>query len=150
MNSNAPISGAAHDIIGAGLEIWLDEEERRLNTLKAGRMSWRARWQQWRTVQRARRVLDWYEHRTQGRDRHIVRTGVFGYGLAMFVSMEVMGPLLARHPPRSVADFVTNLVIGAIIWPLAGWWFGARTWSAAEREYDEARRALGLDSDAAV
>lgn len=74
----------------------------------------------------------WAKERAAGRKAYVLKRGVLGWGLPMFVAMTLVVPLV-----RGEAITPTSLVIGAIIWLLAGVAFGFFTWHLTEKGYQE-------------
>ena len=73
-------------------------------------------------------MVRWQTQRSDGRSAYIVKTGVLGYGLAMFIAMTFF-----LAPPK-VLD-ARSLLINAVIWAVGGAVFGLATWWISEWRY---------------
>ncbi len=78
----------------------------------------------------------WAKSREKGQAKFIVINGVLGWGGAMFILMTfVLGD---AHN----SEFLwRKVLVGAVVWPLAGLGFGALLWSINERRYAKALKA---------
>ena len=81
---------------------------------------------------RRRPLADWESVRQRGRRRYILLHGVLGYGVPVALGSTVIGGMLGAPGP-----FLGRLAIVLIAFSLSGIWFGARMWSAGERQYLE-------------
>ena len=67
--------------------------------------------------------------RAKGRKHYIVYTGILGWGSAMFVvtTLWTCYDKYGWHiPPRR--DLWLSVILGVVIWPVAGYSFGSITW----------------------
>jgi hypothetical protein len=78
----------------------------------------------------ARNRASWAMTRRKGRWYFVLARGVFGWGGAMFVGMGLMPVLMHRHE-ASWSYFVSQ----ALVWSLAGAFFGFATWSWCEWQF---------------
>ena len=68
------------------------------------------------------------------RKRFIWRYGVLGWGLLTGVACT-----LTMHVSQfgwshfMSVDFLIRVVVGLVIWPIAGYWFGASLWRSKQR-----------------
>ena len=78
--------------------------------------------------------------KARGKRNFILRVGVLQFGGAMFVLMT--GQELLKKPifPRTLVDYAVEIAIGLLIWPLAGYMFGAQMWRFNETYFDELNR----------
>ena len=77
----------------------------------------------------------WKKKREGGKARYILQTGVFGWGLTMFV---VMTFFINKRPENLKGVFVA-----ALIWLVCGAGFGWLTWEVNERFYLKATANSG-------
>ena len=85
-----------------------------------------------REAQRAR----WQWLRQLGFWKYVLRFGVIGWGLPMFV---VMTFFVNSHGDR-LGDRLRSvwwIVFSAVLWGLAGLWFGWMTWKSSERKFSD-------------
>jgi hypothetical protein len=70
----------------------------------------------------------WREVRVTGRKNFIWKFGVIRYGGTMFIVMTALD--LFRHQPfrRDLADYLFEIILGLLIWPLAGYCWGVLMW----------------------
>lgn len=88
-----------------------------------------------RSIASLRRVLD------GGRTRFILRWGVLGAGVPLFVLMSLL-PSLGAVPwlAESMERPWFNVLTGAVLWPIAGYLLGLILWRAMEWRYDALMR----------
>jgi hypothetical protein len=70
----------------------------------------------------------WQSQRSEGRMKYIIRVGVLGYGLAMFIAMTFF-----ISPPK-VLD-ARSILVNAAVWAVGGVVFGLLTWWVSEWRY---------------
>lgn len=90
-------------------------------------------------------AVRWQRQRAAGSTRYVLRTGVFGYGLAMFAAMTFF-----VNPP-AVLD-AQSILLNGFLWAVAGALFGVATWWLMERRYQQHLKdssTTGGGSDAA-
>jgi hypothetical protein len=78
------------------------------------------------SVQRAK----WEKVKSQGKRRFVLRVGVLQWGGFMFIVMTAQS--LLRKPPFPhplIVDYVFEIIIGLLIWPIAGYCFGLAMWA---------------------
>jgi len=84
-----------------------------------------------RAIVRLRRILD------RGRGRFVVRWGLLGTGVPLWLLMSLLPSLgWVAWLPESVERPVVNIVVGAVLWPIAGYLVGLLFWRAMEWRYD--------------
>lgn len=77
------------------------------------------------------RIRWWEAQKTVGRTRWVLTNGVMGWGTTMFLAMTAINLF------RDTGDIPlrTQLIIGMIVWPLAGFFWGQFMWTHFERSY---------------
>ena len=78
----------------------------------------------------------WAKVRSGGERRFVWLRGVCGWGIYMFcVSRGV--PAIRDYSRRHALDhlFWSQLIIGAVIWPIGGYFFGTSLWASTERRF---------------
>ena len=75
----------------------------------------------------------WQAQQVVGRNRWVLTHGVMGWGTSMFLLMTAVNLF------RDTGDVPlrTQLIIGMIVWPLAGFFWGQFLWSSMERSYQK-------------
>lgn len=79
----------------------------------------------------------WRQVRTRGRKHFIIRIGVIRWGGLMFLAM-VAWALLSSVRDRFSITF--DVVLNALIWPFAGYWFGVLMWNVNEKRFAQEKR----------
>lgn len=74
----------------------------------------------------------WHATRQKGMRRFILVTGVISWGIPMFVVMTFV-PLIRSENVLSLIDLFTS----AIVWLLAGAFFGGTMWFIMEKRYQK-------------
>ena len=85
------------------------------------------------------KIAKWEKTRSRGRKRFILVRGVAGWGLLMFLFMTVLVHFRDagfKLPALEDISMVT-ILINAVVWPIAGYVWGAWTWSLTEKSYIE-------------
>jgi hypothetical protein len=71
----------------------------------------------------------WEKNRAKGKSHFVWLYGVLGWGFPMFVFMTAFN---YHRNPNSLA---LTLIINTIVWPIAGYGWGAWMWAINERAY---------------
>lgn len=92
-------------------------------------------------------LAKWERTRSAGRKRYVWRIGVLGWGGLMFL---VMTPYIYLQRYGSTWPSLDGLSVlltafSAVVWFVAGYWFGSTMWSTMERAYK--RHQQGMDTD---
>jgi hypothetical protein len=79
----------------------------------------------------------WQKTKARGKKSFILRIGVLGWG--GFMALAMTTEYLLRKPlfPRQMSDYIVHAAINLLIWPISGYFFGARMWSFYETYFDE-------------
>jgi hypothetical protein len=78
-------------------------------------------------------VRRWKASQEIGKVRWVMTHGVMGWGTTMFL----LTTAVALFSSKTESELRTHLVIGMIIWPLAGLFWGYITWERTERSYEK-------------
>lgn len=79
----------------------------------------------------------WEKVRSRGKRHFVLIRGVLGWGLVMFLFMTVFSHFQKTgfKAPSFDDISITIIVINAVIWPIAGFVWGACTWSITDKSY---------------
>lgn len=82
-------------------------------------------------------VAKWEQRRRGGKKRFVWQFGVLSWGIPMFIFMTSFMYIREYGTtwPSMVNLPVSLVLINAVIWPIAGYWFGSFMWTAMERGY---------------
>jgi hypothetical protein len=97
-------------------------------------MSWRWYWSLFNPPSEAARQR-WQKTKVRGKKSFALRVGVLGWGGLMVVVMTTTS--LASRPHRQTIDYVFEIAINLLIWPIAGYFFGRSMWDAWETYFGE-------------
>ena len=86
-----------------------------------------------RTQWTEKRIRLWQANRESGRTRWVLTQGVMGWGTTMFLVMTA----LSLFDGTADVHLRTRLIVGMIIWPIAGLVWGMLVWSWTERSYQK-------------
>jgi hypothetical protein len=83
--------------------------------------------------------VKWAKLREKGHLHYVLFNGIVAWGLPMFFVMAVL-PYFFGVPLRG-QGIISNLLFGAVLWPVAGTLYGLSTWYFCEKYYlrNEAR-----------
>jgi hypothetical protein len=88
----------------------------------------------------------WQKTKARGKKSFALRVGVLQWGGLMFIVMTaqdlIRKPRFSHRPIYYVADIAVNL----LIWPIAGYFFGARMWNVYEMYFGEQNQQRSLHS----
>lgn len=79
----------------------------------------------------------WDKVKAKEKKNFILRVGVLQWGGFMFVVMTGLSLLRQPPAPRQAIDYVVEIAIGLLIWPIAGYCFGALLWNFYETYFEE-------------
>lgn len=82
-------------------------------------------------------VAKWEHQRQAGKKSYVWRVGVLGWGVPMFIVMTGYF-YVQQHGTNwpSIESFPILFVsISAVVWLIAGYWFGSTMWSTMEKAY---------------
>ncbi len=87
----------------------------------------------------------WQKVKARGKKNFILRVGVLGWGGFMFVLMTVM--FLIRKPPfpRQAIDYIFEIAINLLVWPIAGYFWGTSMWRFYETYFGEPNQQSHAD-----
>jgi len=71
----------------------------------------------------------------KGKKSFVLRTGVIGWGGLMFAVMTLTG--LHKSPRHNAIDYVFEVGLNLLIWPLAGFFLGRSMWDFYETWFTE-------------
>jgi hypothetical protein len=82
----------------------------------------------------------WQKTKARGKKSFVLRFGVLEWGGLMVLVMTTQ--YLIRKPlfPRRMIDYVVEVAINLLIWPIAGYFFGSFMWAFYETYFDEHNR----------
>lgn len=80
----------------------------------------------------------WRQVRTTGKRNFVLKVGVIRVGGTMFALMTALDLLRNRPFRRGVVDYVFEIVLGLLVWPLAGYCWGAVMWRFYEWHFSRA------------
>jgi len=89
-------------------------------------------------------VARWERQSKTGALRFVLRRGVLGWGMPMFIFMYPVHTLL-----RGEAFLPSVALVNVLLWFGCGAWFGLLHWALAQRNYRALQASLGLGSPAA-
>jgi hypothetical protein len=79
-------------------------------------------------LERRRQALERIDKR--GRLHYVLTTGVLGWGGFMFVIMTCIDIFVDHY------RILSTILVGLVVWPLAGFGFGLWMWRSSEKQFD--------------
>ena len=77
----------------------------------------------------------WEQLKARGKKRFVLRVGVMRWGGSMFVLMTALDLIRKTTRQRTAIDYVFEIALSLLVWPLAGYVCGLLTWSALEKKF---------------
>ena len=79
------------------------------------------------------RIRLWRANQAIGKDRWVMTHGVMGWGTTMFLIMTAVALIRGE----TEGHLKTQLIIGMIVWPIAGFFWGISAWARTEHSYQK-------------